>query len=226
MSRIKGDLIWTAMLLVWVILLVVPSLRDGFISLTESHPYVGGFIKFFVLASMGDLLGVRIIKEEWIKPKGLFFKALNWGILGLMITLVFTVFFQGANAAMKAGLLPFSGNTFALAFFGSLIMNTTFGPMLYIYHKFGDLFIESMLDKEKGITVRSLVEKVDWYSIVSFSWLKTCLLVWVPMHTLVFLLPGEFRVLASAFLSVLLGIIIAFSKKEPGQAGVISENVN
>ena len=213
MERLKGDFIWGTLLLVWIILLVVPMFRDGFMGFTEAHPYMGGFLKFFILASMGDMLGIRILKGQWIKPKGMILKGVNWGILGMIITLVFTVYFQGTNAAMVAGRLPFEGNKYVLAFFGSFIMNTTFGPMLYIYHKFGDLFIEAKMDGTKDLSVKSLVDKVDWYSIVSFSWLKTCLLIWVPLHTLVFLLPGEYRVLASAFLSVLLGIIIAISKK-------------
>ena len=71
---------------------------------------------------------------------------------------------------------------------------------------------EEFTENEK-ITVKYMVERIDWYTIVSFSWLKTCLLVWVPLHTLVFLMPVQYRVLASAFLSILLGILIAISKK-------------
>ena len=94
-------------------------------------------------------------------------------------------------------------------------MNLTFGPMMYIYHKFGDLIIDlSYEKKESKITIKDLVDRVDWYTIVSFSWLKTCIFVWIPCHTIVFLLPAEYRVLASAFLSILLGIIIAISKKK------------
>lgn len=51
------------------------------------------------------------------------------------------------------------------------------------------------------------------YTVVRFSWIKTCLLVWIPCHTVVFLMPESFRVLASAFLSILLGVIIAVARK-------------
>ena len=81
----KGDFIWIAALLVWVIILVVPSSRAVFISVTDAHPYAGGFIKFAILASMGDMLGIRVIKGEWTAPKGLMYKALVWGIIGLMV---------------------------------------------------------------------------------------------------------------------------------------------
>ena len=213
MKRLKGDILWAALLGAWLSLILVPVLRGGFIAFTEAHAYIAGFIKFFVLASMGDMLGGRILYGEWRKPRGFIYKAIVWGVLGMMITLVFTVFFKGAEAAMAAGRLPFYGSTFALAFFGSTVMNVTFGPMLYVYHKFADQFVELKLDGVKNISVKMLVEKIDWYGLVSFNWLKNCLLIWVPMHTLVFLLPSVYRVVASAYLSILLGILIALSKK-------------
>lgn len=213
----KGDLLWALALGLWVLLLAVPASRDSFIGFTEAHPYLGGFIKFSILATMGDLLGFRILNGFWKKPKGFFSKAVVWGILGMMITLVFSVFMGGAAAAQASGKLPFEGSKLALAFFGSLIMNTTFGPMMYVYHKFADLWVEGVIDQRAGgpqVSLRGLVDKIDWYGLVSFSWLTTCLFVWIPCHTAVFLLPGEYRVLASAFLSILLGIIIALSKKK------------
>lgn len=80
--------------------------------------YAGGFIKFAILASMGDMLGIRVIKGEWIAPKGLMYKALVWGIIDWrMVTLVFTVFMGGAAAAQASGKLPFNGSILAQAFF-------------------------------------------------------------------------------------------------------------
>ena len=214
MKNGKGDFMWGAVLLIWILILAIPTTRVVFIQVTDVHPYIGGFFKFFILASMGDWLGVRILKHEWIIPKGFIFKAIVWGVIGMMITLVFTVFTSGAGAAQSAGRLPFAGSKLAQAFFGSTIMNLTFGPMMYIYHKFGDLFIDVKYEKKGGkVTVKELVDRVDWYTIVSFSWLKTCIFIWIPCHTVVFLLPPEYRVLASAFLSILLGILVTVSKK-------------
>lgn len=214
MNNKKGDFLWGFVLLIWVLILVIPSTRTIFIEVTDAHPYLGGFFKFCILATMGDLLGIRILKGQWIIPQGVIFKAVVWGILGMMITLVFTVFTGGTLAAQRAGRLPFKGSVLAQAFFGSTIMNLTFGPMMYIYHKFGDLFIDLKYEKKGGIiTVKEMIERIDWYTIVSFSWLKTCIFIWIPCHTIVFLLPAEYRVLASAFLSILLGILVAASKK-------------
>ena len=144
----KGDFVWIAALLVWVLILVVPSSRALFISVTDAHPYAGGFIKFAILASMGDMLGIRVIKGEWTAPKGLMYKALVWGIIGLMVTLVFTVFMGGAAAAQASGKLPFNGSILAQAFFGSSIMNVTFGPMMMVFHRFTDMYIDSKCDNK------------------------------------------------------------------------------
>ena len=213
-SALKGDIIWGAVLALWIAILVIPVSREAFISFTSAHAYLGGFVKFFILASMGDMLGARMINGQWKFAQGFFFKAILWGVLGMAITLVFTVFFTGSEGAMTSGRLPFAGNTIMHALFTSILMNITWGPMLYIYHKFGDLFIESRYEhpKEKT-TVKELIGKVDWNSMVSFSWLTTCTCIWIPGHTLCFLLPGEYRVLASAFLSIVLGVIVALSKK-------------
>ncbi|WP_326512823.1 hypothetical protein [Clostridium intestinale] len=218
MKNLKGDIVWGLLLLVWVLVLVIPSARSVFISFTEAHAYIGGFIKFFILASMGDMLGGRILKGKWSFSQGFFFKAVVWGILGMMITLVFSVFMAGAAGAQASGKLPFQESKVALALFASVIMNMTFGPMMYIYHKFGDLFVDLCYEKNKGIlkgkiTVSEMVNRVDWQGMVGFSWLKTCIFVWMPCHTIVFLLPPEYRVLASAFLSILLGVLVAISKK-------------
>lgn len=214
MKNLKEDLLWGLVLMIWVVVLAIPASRSSFINVTDAHPYIGGFFKFFILATMGDLLGVRINTGMWIKPRGLIYKAIIWGILGMMITLVFTVFTGGAAIAQASHKLPFEGIVLAQAFFGSTIMNLTFGPMMYIYHKFADLYVDSCYEVGyKSVTLQMLVDKVDWYSIVSFSWLKTCIFIWIPCHTVVFLLPGEYRVLVSAFLSILLGILIAISKK-------------
>lgn len=217
-KNIKGDIIWGCVLLIWVLILGIEQTRDVFIKTTSAHPYLGGFVKFAVLASMGDLLGARVINNKWKFPQGFIRKAIVWGILGIMITLVFSVYVAGTQAAQKVGKLPFEGSVIALALFSSTIMNITFGPMLYVYHKFGDLLVDLSIEKKLFVLtrqeiVKELVNRVDWHSMVSFSWLTTCLFIWIPAHTFVFLLPEHFRVLASAFLSILLGIIVAISKK-------------
>ncbi|MPM48321.1 hypothetical protein SDC9_95045 [bioreactor metagenome] len=210
----KGDFYWAVALLVWTAILVVPSLRTAFIAVTDGHPYIGGFVKFAILATMGDLLGIRVLRGDWVIPKGILYKVIIWGIIGLMVTLVFTVFMGGTAAAMAAGRLPFKGSILAQAFFGSAIMNVTFGPMMMAFHRFTDMYIDTKYEKNGDkVALKELIEKNDWNSLVEFSWLKTCPFFWIPAHTIVFLLPSQYRVLVSAFLSIALGLLLAIAKK-------------
>jgi len=209
----KADFIWLAALLVWVIILVLPVSREIFMDFTKAHPYIGGFIKFAILASMGDLLGIRLQKGDYVIPKGFIYRAVIWGIIGMMVSLVFTVYMAGAEAAQKAELLPFAGVSLAQAFFGSTIMNLTFGPMMMAFHKFTDLYVDALYEKHSKITLSSLVDKVDWHSLVEFSWTKTCIFFWIPAHTIVFMLPSVYRVLVSAFLSIALGLLLSLAKR-------------
>lgn len=211
----KGDFLWTAALLAWIIILVIPDSRAAFITITDAHPYAGGFVKFAILASMGDLLGIRVMKRRWDIPKGLLYKALIWGIIGMMVTLMFSLYMGGTAAAQAAGRLPFKGSILAQAFFGSAIMNVTFGPMMMVFHRFADLYVDTKYEKKGGkVTMKELIAKNDWNSLVEFSWLKTCPFFWIPAHTIVFLLPSQYRVLVSAFLSIALGLLLALAKKD------------
>jgi len=214
----KGDLLWGAALLLWILILVIPASRVMFIRFTDTYPYQGGFAKFAILASMGDLLGIRILKGEWTIPKGLFYKAAVWGIIGIMVTLMFTIYMGGTAAAQVSGKLPFKDSAIAQAFFGSAVMNVTFGPMMMVFHRFTDMYIDTRYEKKGGsVSLKELIDKNDWNSLVEFTWLKTCPFFWIPAHTIVFLLPSQYRVLVSAFLSIALGLLLALAKKEKSE---------
>lgn len=209
-----GDLIWVLIFLLCLSIIIFPSSREVFLRVTDNHPYILGFLKFGILATMGDLLGLRITSGRWSFPQGFFFKACLWGMVGMAVTLVMSVYNEGVAGAMALGRLPLEGSTLALAFFSSAVMDLTFGPMLYIYHKFGELYIDARYEERgKRVSLRDLVKKVDWETMVCFSWLKTCVLIWIPLHAIVFLLPSQYRVIVSAMLSVLLGVLIAVSKR-------------
>jgi len=143
----KGDFLWASILLLFIVILVVPETRAAFITATDIHPYIGGFIKFGILATMGDLLGARVLTGDWVIPKGIGYKVIVWGIIGLMITLVFTIYMGGVAVAQASGKLPFQGSILAQAFFGSAIMNLTFGPMMMVFHRFTDMYISIKYEK-------------------------------------------------------------------------------
>lgn len=207
-----GDFVWAFVLVLLSMILVFPQTRELFIAFTDAHKYVSGFIKFAVLATMGDMLGIRIRLGDWKWPLGVWYKAFIWGLIGMMITLAFPVCIAGSDFAQTNHLLPFKGFVFAKAFFASAMMNLTFGPMMMTFHRFTDMYIDLFCSGRKA-TLHELIGENNWYSLVEFTWLKACPFFWIPAHTAVFLLPGEYRVVASAFLSIALGVLLALSNK-------------
>lgn len=208
-----GDYLWGGLLLLWAAVLVVPTTREVFMAMTQAYPYISGFFKFFVLATMGDMLGARILHGQWQKTKGLIFKAIIWGIIGMMITLAFTLYSEGVLAAQDIGRLPFHGSKFGHAFLTSAMMNITFAPFMFLFHKFSDLYIDVKYRGMKKVTINDLVKEIDFNMLIGFSMLKTIPFFWIPCHTLVFLMPPQYRVVASAFLSIALGLMMAIAKK-------------
>lgn len=208
-----GDYLWGGLLLLWAAVLVLPTTREVFMAMTQAYPYISGFFKFFVLATMGDMLGARILHGQWQKTKGLIFKAIIWGIIGMMITLAFTLYSEGVLAAQDIGRLPFHGSKFGHAFLTSVMMNITFAPFMFLFHKFSDLYIDVKYRGMKKVTINDLVKEIDFNMLIGFSMLKTIPFFWIPCHTLVFLMPPQYRVVASAFLSIALGLMMAIAKK-------------
>ncbi|MEG2656715.1 MAG: hypothetical protein RSA29_13540 [Clostridium sp.] len=209
----KGDYLWGALLLPWALVLGIKVSREAFMSITGSYPYISGFFKFFILASMGDMLGARVLTGKWTKPKGFIYKAAVWGVIGMMVTLTFTLYSEGVAAAQTVGKLPFKGSLFAHALFTSAIMNITFAPFMFMFHKFADLYIETKYSRKGKVTMTELIQKVDFNTLIGFSMIKTIPFFWIPCHTVVFLMPAQYRVVVSAFLSIALGLLLAISKK-------------
>jgi len=209
----KGDLLWLLALGAVAAFLTLPATHQVFVALTAAHPYLIGFAKFFVLATMGELLALRIVTGGWTVPKGLGQRALVWGFLGMAIVLIFDVFAGGVAGALKKGLLPGGNSKLAFAFFVSTIMNLTFAPAMMLTHRMTDTCLDLKYEG-KTAGIKDIVAKIDWQGFVSFVLLKTIPCFWIPAHTITFLLPPEYRVLAAAVLSIALGAILAFAKKK------------
>jgi hypothetical protein len=209
----KGDILWALGLAAVAAFLLVPVTHEVFVAVTAAHPYLIGFAKFFVLATMGELLALRIVTGAWEMPKGLFQRAVIWGLLGVVIVLIFDVFAGGVTGSLKKGLLPWADSKLAFAFFVSAIMNLTFAPTMMLTHRITDTWIDLRYEgKPSGIA--DIVAHIDWKGFVSFVLIKTIPIFWIPAHTITFLLPPEYRVLMAAGLSIALGAILAFAKKK------------
>ncbi len=90
--------------------------QTEFIAFTSQHCLYWGICKVLHFSFHGRYAWFSNYKRSLEIPTRFIFKAIIWGIIGVMITLVFTVFFQGAEGAMVKGLLPWKGSRLALAF--------------------------------------------------------------------------------------------------------------
>lgn len=207
----KGDIIWSIFLAIIVLFLLVPGTREIFKDLTASYPYLMGFIKFSILATMGELLSIRIVNKKWKRPNGLFYRVVIWGFLGVVIVLVFDLFNSGVAAAQSKNLLPGESSKFMLAFLTSALMNMIFAPTMMAFHRISDTYIEKKHNINRKINLEKVVSSINWGDFVSFVILKTIPFFWIPAHTIVFLLPDVYRIITAAFLSMALGAILAFA---------------
>lgn len=210
----KEDFLWALGILAFAAFIIYPPTQAIFNQTTAAHPYMMGFVKFAILATMGELLARRIVIGKWEKPVGLIWRALIWGILGMVIVAVFGIFATGVTGLVEKGMLPGKGSVIITAFWISAIMNTTFAPTMMGAHRFTDTLIDLKYGKGGKISTKEVVDAIDWNGYVSFVLFKTIPLFWIPAHTITFMLPAEYRVLMAAFLSIALGAILAFSKRK------------
>jgi len=211
----KGDFVWILALATLAAGLMAPPTHRAFVLATASHPFLVGFAKFCVLATMGELMALRIVSGTWKAPAGLLQRAAIWGLLGMAIVLVFEVFGAGVAGVLRKGLLPGDGSRLAFAFLVSAIMNLTFAPVMMLTHRMTDTFLDLRAETGGAVALAAVVGRIDWNGFVSFVLFRTIPLFWIPAHTITFLLPPEYRVLAAAVLSIALGAILAFAKRKP-----------
>ena len=215
----RGDILWSALLLGITALLIIPETHEVFISVTNLHPYLMGFVKFGILASMGELLSIRIVTGKWCKTPGMLYKAGIWGIIGLLSPLMFSIYSNGVSGAVKAHLLVSADGIPGLllnAFLISAIMNLSFSPVFMAAHRISDTYIDMRFTGQK-ITLPEVINKVDWQGFIKFVVGKTVPFFWIPAHTITFMLPPVYRVLAAAYLSIALGIILSYARRRQVQ---------
>lgn len=211
----KGDFLWVGLLFAFTAFVVYPETKVFFVDFTASHPYISGFLKFALLATMGEMLVVRMATKAWKKAPGFIWRVIIWGFLGMVITLIFSIFSGGVLASLEKGLLIGKGSDIAFAFFTSLMMNLTFAPAMMGFHRFTDTYLDLKYgERIAKPTVRQVAEKVDWTGFISFALMKTIPFFWIPAHTITFLLPPQYRVLVAAYLSIALGLLLTLSKRK------------
>ncbi|HWR38921.1 MAG TPA: hypothetical protein VN611_05445 [Patescibacteria group bacterium] len=219
----RGDFLWLAALCAVSSVMLLPASHQVFVSATKEQPYLMGFGKFAILATMGELLAIRIGTGMWKRPAGLGYRVVIWGFIGIFITLMFEVFVSGVSAAIAKGLLwpGTAGGRIGGAFWISAITNLVFAPTFMTMHRMTDTYIDLVCGENKPwrtVTLSAVIAKIDWQGMISFVICKTIPLFWVPAHTITFLLPPEYRVLMAAYLGIALGVILAYAKRRKSDA--------
>ncbi len=204
------------------------QLYNAYVSFNAAHGMVMSFIKFGLLATMGEMLGLRISTGRYyFKGFGVLPRAIVWGLLGMWINMAFVVFSAGVPAFAgylgvedPVGILngALTWEKVALAFAISVTMNTSFGPVFMTLHKITDAHIMANGGTLSGlfrpIQMSQIIQNLNWKVQWGFVFKKTIPFFWFPAHTVTFLLPSEMRVLCAALLSVLLGIILSIAAQK------------
>jgi len=209
--------VWGGILAAVLAFMTAPATKGVFTALTVGHPYLMAFAKFCILATMGELLGRCIMDGRWSRPAGLIWRMSIWGGIGIMVMVLFEVFAQGVASVLARGLLPGHGSRLAAAFYASVVANVSFGPVLMVFHRLTDTYIDLSCGIQgrdrRSPSLDEVIRNVDWHNLVSFVLLKTIPFFWVPAHTLTFYLPGEYRVVSAAVLSIVVGAILTLARK-------------
>ncbi|HNV81363.1 MAG: Mpv17/PMP22 family protein [Tenuifilaceae bacterium] len=211
--------------------LVIAPLQHWFLTWSREHAIIMSFIKFSVLATLGEAIGLRIRTGNYNEPNfGILPRAIVWGFLGITVKMAFDIFSTGTlvfienlgvankSGSELAGILndgPLSLTKFLLAFAVSTAMNLIYAPMLMTFHKITDAHIMgnggTLAGLFKPIRFGELLKGIDWGVMWNFVFKKTIPIFWIPAHTITFLLPPMWRVLFAALLSVALGIFLAIA---------------
>lgn len=194
-------------------LLLGESGRTHFVEANRLHPLVMGFLKFFFLATLGELLGRRLATKRWqFVGISLSQRALVWGMFGFIFSFVFPIFSAGVDELNRANLLyHFPDGVLLLvsfAFWKSFFINLIFAFPFMTLHKITDTLIDRKMLFSKWPFL-DIWKGLDWDT----HWKKvapTILWFWIPAHTITFSLPPEYRILLAAYLGIILGIILSF----------------
>jgi hypothetical protein len=228
----KGDWILIACVAAVAALFAIPQTHcaEGFNWATANHPYIMAFFKFAILATLGEMLALRIREGVYNKPGfGVLPRMIVWGFLGMAIAMSMVIFKVGVPAFLEtvggcdkgslAAVFAASELTWGklgIAFAVSVLMNSIFAPVMMTFHKCTDIHITDNGGTVAGlfrpIKMREIMSKkinwdVQWNLVIK----KTIPLFWFPMHTITFILPANLQVLFAALLGVALGLILALA---------------
>lgn len=220
----KSDIIFIAIVAVLLVpFFVCDTVFEVYKNANATHPYIMAFIKFMLLSSIGEMLGLRIKEGVYTyKGYGMLPRAIVWGLFGVLIAIAMGVFKTGIPVVLESMgvenmVIAMKGTLSWQKVLGacciSTAMNTFFAPMFMTVHKVTDTHILAHGGKLKAlltpIEFGKILSEINWKVQWGFVFKKTLPLFWIPAHTITFLLPGEYQVLFAASLSIVLGVLLS-----------------
>jgi len=227
----KSDLVLLAgVVVVLAPFFLFPGVFRAYQLINGHFPYLASFVKFAILATLGESLGLRIRTGHYNhRGFGLIPRALVWGVLGISIKMAFVIFGEGAPMVMRtlgfsfptdnpADILrttSFSWLKLGAAFSVGLTLNLFFAPVFMLFHRITDMHIQqtggSLHKFFTPIRVQYQLTHLDWSSMWNFVLKKTIPFFWIPAQTLNFLLPEEWPILVAALYSIVLGVFLSLA---------------
>jgi len=225
-SMKRNDILFSLIVILFFVpFFVSDELFSTYEQFNSEHGMIMSFIKFALLATLGETIGLRIKSGHyWTSGFGLVPRALVWGVLGLTIKLSFIIFtsgtieflaFMGMDHPAEIYQGGFTLQKLFIAFCISFAMNTIFGPFMMTMHKITDMHIQMTGGTIKGfftpIDFAVILKNLNWDVQWNFVFKKTIPFFWYPAHTITFMLAAQYQVLFAAFLSIALGLILAIA---------------
>lgn len=233
----KSDIIFILCVIIVLAPFFIPQTRflEFFNLWTANHPFIMSFFKFAILATAGEMIGLRISKGCYNqKGFGIAPRAIVWGVLGMGICMAMMIFKSGIVnvigiiAANASDDVPNSianiNNIFkgdlswgkaGVAFAVSVAMNSIFAPVFMTLHKITDTHILNNGGTLRGflrpIKMQEIIANLNWKAQWSLVFKKYIPLFWFPAHTITFLLPANLQVLFAALLGVVLGVMLSIA---------------
>jgi len=175
---------------------------NAYVDFVKSNPIASSAVQVALLGTLGELLGCKI-RGRGFMPFSfgqLLLKVAVWGFLGITFKYAFAGFTGFNDALVAKELWPSLGkSTIWTAFSISTFTNILFGPVMMLFHRWTDNWIEK--------------SPMNWVTMQS-AW-KTLLWFWIPAHTLTFAMPPHFQVGLAALWAIALGVILGlFARKK------------
>jgi hypothetical protein len=174
------------------------NVLETYLHFVKNYPILSSAVQVATLGMFGETLAIRIRIGKWhFFGPGIWkfaAKLTVWGFLGITFKYAFAGFFGFVETLVAKGFwFAAAGNSGILrAFSVSLFTNIMFGPVMMLFHRWTDNWIER--------------KKMEWASLQK-AW-KTLIWFWIPAHTVTFSLPSHFQVGLAAIWAVALGVIL------------------